>query len=271
MLGEEYEEILVFDEKFPFKLIVSHSPSPMKAHWHDAIELMYFYDTVGCDYMIKQNHYKINRNELTVVNPLEVHGCRDFGNATVCCMIFPPDILGSYNGILFNHHIKSDQKINEIFERIRSIASHEHAPFFIMSCLYELAGHLMSRYVFDNDSEIKRSRYKPIFKAVDLSVDYIKKHLHESICISDIATVVNLSESRVSHIFKEITGMTASEYVENARMNRAMRLLEESDTSITTVALSCGYCDNSYFSLRFRRKNGIPPSAYRKQHRSKST
>ena len=54
----------------------------------------------------------------------------------------------------------------------------------------------MSHYVFDNDSEIKRSRYKPIFKAVDLSVDYIKKHLHESICISDIATVVNLSESR---------------------------------------------------------------------------
>lgn len=263
MFDDAFEETQLFDEKFPYKIIFSNSPSRMNAHWHNSIELMYFYDTNGCEYQIKNKCYKINKYDLIIANPLEVHQCFDFGKSEVCCLIFPTDILDAYNGVIFNNHIKNDGTIINIFKKIKSNAGHEQFPFLIMSCIYELIAYMLSNYVFDNESDIKRNRYRPIFKKVNLIINYIKKHYSENISVSDIANEVNLSESRVSHIFKDITGITIMKYIENTRINNSMKMLIETDLSITEIALSCGFCDNSYYTLRFKQKNGLTPKEYR--------
>ena len=264
MINNAYEETQAFNKNFPFKIIFSNSPSRMDAHWQNSIELIYFYETSGCEYLIKGKEYKINKNDLTVANPLEVHSCKDFGKSEVCCLIFPSEILDAYNGTIFCNHIKNDDEIHNIFLKIYNCANSEQFNFLIMSCIYELIAHMLSLYVFDNESDVRRKRHKPIFQNVNLIMDYIMKHFAENITLSDIANKINLSESRISHIFKEITGITVLEYIENIRLNTAKKLLSETDLSITKIALSCGYCDNSYFSLRFRMKNDISPKAYRK-------
>lgn len=266
MFNNGYEESQSFNKNFPYKITLSDYPQKMCRHWHNSIELMYFYNTDGCIYNIRNKNHKIEKNDLTLANPFEVHSCEDFGNAEVCCLIFSADILDAYKGIIFNNHIKNDKKVVEIFDKIKCSRESSQFSFLVMSCIYELVAHLLSNYVYGNESFEKRKRFKPMIKTVDTTIIYIKENFSNDISISKIAKTVNLSESRISHIFKEITGLGINEYIELTRLSSAKQLLKETEMSITEITLACGYNDHSYFSHRFRLKTGYSPTNFRKNN-----
>ena len=266
MFENGYEEFQSFDKNFPFKITLSNKPAPMGKHWHNSVELMYFYGTSGCNYNIKNKNFKIQSHDLTIANPFEVHSCEDFCNGDVCCLIFSTAVLDAYNGVIFNNHIKNDEKISAIFEKIKSYSENPYFSFLAMSAVYELIAYLLSDYVYKNESLEKRRRFKPIIKTIDRIILYIKENFRNDISISRIAKFIGLSESRISHIFKEITGLGINEYIELTRLDCAEQMLKETEKSITEIAISCGYNDHCYFSHRFRIKNGISPTDFRKIH-----
>lgn len=94
---------------------------------------------------------------------------------------------------------------------------------------------------------------------------YIKDHLQDSITAESVATCVNMSQSRFSHIFKEDTGMTLIEYVIEKRMNMAARLLEETEWKIGEISSAVGIDNPNYFSTQFRKKFHVSPLEYRKR------
>lgn len=81
---------------------------------------------------------------------------------------------------------------------------------------------------------------------------------------SDYAKMCYLSVSRFSHLFKELTGTTPKNYVEQRRMEAARELLSSTELSISEIALAVGYQDPFYFSRVFKKNVGIPPTAFRK-------
>lgn len=67
--------------------------------------------------------------------------------------------------------------------------------------------------------------------------------------------------------FRELTGITFSEYVRALRMEYAQKLLKESEDEVGTVAWKCGYPDGSYFTREFRKMYGFTPSQFRRMAR----
>lgn len=59
--------------------------------------------------------------------------------------------------------------------------------------------------------------------------------------------------------------MTLQKYVEEIRIERAERLLSETDMTLTEIAYECGFCSQSYFSYAFKRHTGTPPRTYAKR------
>lgn len=96
---------------------------------------------------------------------------------------------------------------------------------------------------------------------------YIRDHLDESISRSDIARRVYLHPDYLSHIFRERTGITLSDYILQERIRWAKELLEKSTLSITEVGEKVGFSNTSYFGKMFRKCVGCTPKDYRRQNR----
>jgi AraC-like DNA-binding protein len=76
-----------------------------------------------------------------------------------------------------------------------------------------------------------------------------------------------MSESQFMKFFKRATGMTFVAYLTHVRLNRAYRLLTETDVSIAEVASSVGFSDQSYFDKRFKEAFKQTPRALRAERR----
>ena len=79
-----------------------------------------------------------------------------------------------------------------------------------------------------------------------------------------LASVLGLGLSTLRRRFREATGMSLHDYVLQARMASALRLLSETDLPIKAVADRLGYDNVYFFARQFRQRVGVPPGLYRK-------
>lgn len=92
---------------------------------------------------------------------------------------------------------------------------------------------------------------------------YIQDHYIENLTLTSIADEFFLAPTYLSKRFKEKTGKTVMQYLEEIRMERAMEMLRSSDRSISDIAASVGYNDSNYFARTFRKTTGVTPREYR--------
>lgn len=86
--------------------------------------------------------------------------------------------------------------------------------------------------------------------------------------LNDLARTVNLSASRLSHLFKEQTGRTLGQFQEEERLLRARQLLTLTNRSITAIAADVGFTSPFYFTLRFKKHTGQAPRDFRRTTQS---
>ncbi|HSE31132.1 MAG TPA: helix-turn-helix transcriptional regulator [Pyrinomonadaceae bacterium] len=80
---------------------------------------------------------------------------------------------------------------------------------------------------------------------------------------SELADLVNLSSSRLRHLFKQETGTTPAQYLKTIRLRRAATLLRTTFMSIKEIAMSVGLTTASYFVREFRKSYGMTPTEFR--------
>lgn len=97
--------------------------------------------------------------------------------------------------------------------------------------------------------------------------DYIARHRTKKFSLNDIADAVGKNPSYLSRVFSEQTGMTMQEYALNIRLEAAANILEYSNESIGGIAEYLSFPSQSYFGERFKKKYGVTPAEYRKQHK----
>ncbi|MGO2452809.1 helix-turn-helix domain-containing protein [Pseudomonas taetrolens] len=96
--------------------------------------------------------------------------------------------------------------------------------------------------------------------------EYINEHVDHCIRTTELASLLSLSVSHFSHAFKQTTGMTPLMYVTAARVEAARQYMLCSAHSLSDIALSHGFCDQSHFCRVFRRETGLSPQTWRKLH-----
>lgn len=98
--------------------------------------------------------------------------------------------------------------------------------------------------------------------------DLIEKQYYTPITLEFIAAQCNMSVSYLSHIFKNITGVSIMRYLLLTRVNAAKRYLEQTHLPIGEVADKCGFNDVSNFGRTFRKEIGCSPRQYRNKWRN---
>ncbi len=100
-------------------------------------------------------------------------------------------------------------------------------------------------------------------RRVETALQLMKGNLQQKTCLSEVAASVNLSGSRLSHLFKTETGVSPAKYLKRARMERARQLLETSFLSVKQIMVAVGINDGSHFVRSFKNAYGLTPTDYR--------
>ena len=97
-------------------------------------------------------------------------------------------------------------------------------------------------------------------------IKIIRGNLQRPLSVSYLAASVNLSYSRLEHLFKAETGLTLVNYLKKLRIEKARELLETTFLTNQQIILRVGLCDESHFAKDFKKVYGLSPSEYRRRH-----
>jgi two-component system response regulator YesN len=104
-------------------------------------------------------------------------------------------------------------------------------------------------------------------KTIQKAKDYIESHLSNSeLTLKLVSEEVGMSYTYFSHLFKQLTNESFSDYVNKVRIRKAKELLESSELRVFEVAFAVGFKDPHYFSQCFKTMYGLSPTEYKKKH-----
>lgn len=97
--------------------------------------------------------------------------------------------------------------------------------------------------------------------------EFIDRHFcDENLSLEMIAQHVGISRCYFSRCFKIYSGYSLTEYINRKRVQKAEKMLKETDKSITEISMECGYGSVRNFNRVYKRLTGDIPQNYRTDH-----
>lgn len=259
-----------------------YSPGPaFNIHWHEHIQFFYFIEgeaMLSCS----SNKIHVKADDIVIINREELHYCENLCNKLTYYIIrvdfsflFSNQVDScqtkfmaplSQNLILFENLVRNDDDIVKCINKVIK-------EYFTKDIGFELA---VKAYIYELIVQLIRKYVKRIFtreefdlKVVNLRrfntiLKYIGDNFAGKISIDELAAMANVSKYHFCRLFKQITGKSAVDYINKLKIDKAIKLLCESNLNITEIALSCGFNDSNYFSRIFKKYKGISPVQFRK-------
>jgi AraC family L-rhamnose operon regulatory protein RhaS len=161
---------------------------------------------------------------------------------------------------------QGNKQIEKCFEKIAEYIQNADRPesiqtrlrLYINELFLEVFEMLQTRNIQLN------ARLSSTRRSVEMFLEALSDHVDYPWTLESMAKHCNLGRSRFAHYCKQITNMTAAEYLNHCRVEKASRLLlTNSDKSILDIAMACGFESSQYFATVFKKKMGFSPSEYR--------
>ncbi len=96
------------------------------------------------------------------------------------------------------------------------------------------------------------------------AMQFMEENLEEPLVISDVAEHVSTSRRQLERLFNKYVLMTPNQFYFELRVSRAHALLNETNMSVTEIAMATGFNSTPQLAKRFKKKFGVSPQAFRK-------
>ena len=117
---------------------------------------------------------------------------------------------------------------------------------------------------FDSESIQENERIKKVF-------NYIKLNYKEEVSLSEVSELVFMTPPSFCRYFKSKTNKTFTTFLNEYRINNALKLLAQSELDIKNICFQCGYNNFSHFNRLFKKQISITPSEFRKKMSSQES
>ena len=251
-------------------------------HWHPELQFcLVVKDSVRVS--VEGDTFTLTKGEGLFINAHRLHSLSNAPgtDATYICLDFHPRLIAGFEGsavqanyiepfinanalpyLRLQPNVSWQQQIIDLLLKVyRSYSSTAPDELQIMIWLAQAWHGLVTDAAPEGASE--RAQIRPQMRA---ALEYVSEHLAEPMSLDDIADHVGFAKSTCCREFKRQLGCTLTEYILNARLQEASRLLLTTDLTVAEVAANCGFSSSSYFITKFRSKIGTSPRAYRKEH-----
>lgn len=244
-------------------------------HFHEAIEFIKF-RSGSAKVFVDTNIFSCKENDIVLVPPYSIHSvvggdaaCRIRGvlfdlsmiHADFCDFrleeVLSKDRVRTY---VFSPDHPAFERLNSCVEDIIARYPVKTVPerFDMISELYKLLGILME--CFSDEITDESHRIFPV-------IEYIKKNYNRPIRIAELSRILNVCDDYLIRLFKAYTNKTPMKYLQDLRVEEAMKLLINSDLSIAEIAERVGFSSSNYMSAAFQAAIKMTPREYRKKSR----
>jgi AraC-like DNA-binding protein len=216
--------------------------------------------------------HKIGRNQLLVINAGTPHAYGADAKSPWTIHWF--HVVGSNVPYYLERLGVSDQKpvvslgnnvqLFSLFEDVREELERGFGTNHLICAAHSLL-HLMG-LIMRYKEEFWHSETN-ICDRVNKTVEFMQGHLRESLNISKLAALANMSRSHYSMVFRRVIGYSPSSYLNYLRMQCAVQWLSTTDCSIKKISVELGFSDQCYFSRAFRKMHNHSPSKHRQLFR----
>ncbi len=240
-------------------------------HWHDRIELVYI--TNGeLKVKIYDKEYRVCKNELLIIPPHTLHsGDRVTPETSLSTIMFEPSLFScnvpaikNFMDALLQKHIRlapitNDSDIIDLFLKLYDAQNEQGdiATLKIASYVYALLALLRERCLVDMQVQFSA---KSTFGEI---ITYIQDNYQEPLTSSFLCKKFGYSQNYFSRRFIAETGMPPTAFIRTVRLENAAEMLRETDMTISSIALACGFTSTKYFTHCFRELYNITPGQFR--------
>lgn len=254
---------------------ISHGTSMPFFHYHTN-EYEIFYMKKGSKrYIIEDSEYDLTEGDILIVPPGRVHRSVSMDDLPQYRLIlyFQKSSFGRFSDIIERYALFSVLEDNFVRIPVRHRLEFEK--------LFEL----MSNFSYDaSEDELKNAELQCLMfeflcrlkvlkeecsvrkynATVESALEYIKKNYRTNLTMKSVSEAMFVSPSYFSHKFRECVGMSFTEYLNELRMGEVIKLLTQTDMSISEISRQCGFASPSYMGEAFKRMTGRSLTEYRR-------
>jgi AraC-like DNA-binding protein len=103
-------------------------------------------------------------------------------------------------------------------------------------------------------------------RRIEKVMEYLNRHFEQPITLAEVAGLAAMTEVSFSRFFKNRTGQTFIDTLNEIRIGHAARLLIETTHSINEIADKCGFNNMSNFNRAFKKRKKCTPKNFRETY-----
>ena len=251
-------------------------------HWHYSIEIIYVIEGT-VDLYIDSEKYTITEDQIEIINIDEVHSLESHDpNNKILIFQFDPYFFEKYYSDIDNmlFYTKSSQvnaQLGEEYDELReflaqilceSVQKQDNYDEEIENILVKLLYHLINNfnYLIYEKEELKFNkdqlqRYHSISK-------YIYNNFEKNLTLQDISNKEYLSTHYLSREIKYSTGYSFTEYLNLIRVRESIKLLLDTDLTLSEISDEIGFSHSRYFNKHFKIHYDLTPLQFRKKFKA---
>ncbi|REK74487.1 AraC family transcriptional regulator [Paenibacillus paeoniae] len=271
-------------QKYPLIVVETVGVTSLyqKLHWHDVLEINLIKSGTGY-YIINGQSYQFEQGDIFLMNSNDLHRAYESNDLVMLVITFDPswfihglridpELLSPFRemGRHFTNRLDRDhphiQKLRELLLELQQEHDQERRSYativhsIMLRFLATVNRDFRSDGSFRHDNGISEGQLEKMRQVIMV----MEQHYAHPWTLEELASLVYLSPSRFSDIFKRSVGMPPLLYLIQIRLERAVTLLENGNMKITDIALECGFRTLTNFNRLFKKHVGVTPKVSRK-------
>lgn len=215
----------------------------------------------------RNREYVIRKGNIVLFHPGDSHGCiqkdgeqfdyRGINIKKEVMLELAEEVTGKRELPGFSLNVAGDEEAACYLRTLHELVMEGSREFEKEENLFLLMTLLIQRYGKPFENCIPECR-----EEIGKACAFMERHYMERICLKQLCGCAGLSKSALLRAFTASKGVTPYRYLENIRIEKAKKLLEQGVPPVE-AALRTGFCDQSHFTNYFSRFIGLAPGAYR--------
>ena len=271
-----------FDRVSAFNLSTGYEERSYQAHWHSYGEILLVGPGKTNIFTVNQKTYDLAEGDFLLVWPMEMHAITDADRKESLVIQFSNGFMNSLFDLQRIMHFYRDlhvvsvrthpmlaAKLRAVAEKMKeiwfsSVADRElRCCMLLMEFMLALDGHRdeLAPEIRGGDAG---SYPDTAMRRMIMVTDYIKNNLTaDDLSQSAMAEMAGISKDYFSRIFRSVTGVNYSKWLNMIRLEKATELLADKERTLTEIAMLSGFQSISSFNRVFHAEKGMSPGEYR--------